>query len=239
MSYFAIKTKIVLSTFVFTPLLLATQHLAAQTTTQNGQYTLAGQCADVIASYVATSSSVTVDGQTTGTVNIALDPTHTSTTTWDFTNKTETWNLYLTINSSTIQALAGAPVPVHLTESGVLPTFNLATLGSLAWSGSHTGVVLGTADTSGTDSGTFNNSGGSNIDLALNQAGPLTGNTAFTVDGAAITYQSSMTIFAGTQTLFENSNFTIVSNSVPEANPLAIAALGVTSLGLIARRRRG
>jgi hypothetical protein len=241
MSCHAIKPVIVVSTLALAQLLLGTQLASAQTTTQDGKYTLAGQCSDVLATFVANGTSAATPLGNTGPITYALESGQTSTVTWDFTAKTETWNLFLTANS------AAGDLAFHITETGALPSFNLSNTGSLTWSGTNSGTVDGAA-TTGTNSGTFTNPGTAGIpsgDPAINvnllNNAVLTGSTSINAGALGnIPYSNTLTIDAGAQTLLKGGTFTVTPNAaaVPEANSLAIAALGATGMGLLIRRRR-
>jgi hypothetical protein len=222
--------------------LLGTQCVHAQTNTQDGTFALAGQCSDVLASYVATSSAISLNGPSSGSFSFALDTTHTSTATWDFTNKTETWNLYLTVTSPLLSKLSANPIPIELTQTGALPQFNLLTGGGLNWSGSHAGTLNG-ASTSGSDSGTFTNPGTAGIpagDPALSvdflTSSTLKGTGTFTAGTTTFTYQDTLTILPSIFVVQKGGTFALAA--VPEANSLVIAMLGVSGLGALVRRRR-
>jgi len=234
------RLRVVLPTFILAQLLLVTQNSWAQSTTQDGAYTLAGQCADVVASAMITSSSVPYGGTVTGPITFSLMPSAgQSTVTWDFTNKTETWNLFLNANSTLISELTGgAGLPVQLVETGALPGFNVTTTGSLAWSETQTGTINNGA-TSGIGSGTFTNpgtagigSGSPAIDLAFDTASLSASGSA-----SGIPYALNQTILAGNLTAGKSSDFTITPTGVPEASPVVIALVGMMGISLVVKRR--
>jgi hypothetical protein len=239
-----IRLNLGLSALSLTALLLASPNLSAQTTTQDGKYQLAGQCADVIAKYMATSSGVTIQTngfgpQATGNITLSLDTSHTSQATFDFTHGTETWDLYLTLNSQLQQANSLAPIPIHLVETGNIAPFNLTNTGSLAWTATHNADFSQPPNdphSTGSDAITFANPTGTTLDLAFSNNTPLAGSYSINTTVFQALMTDNITLQAGSQQLQEGSNFTI--SSVPEAGTLSIAMLGVTGIGVLARRRQ-